>query len=39
MAAKTKKMPFFTTAGPKLTYVGKVPKINFEKLDTKNDQF
>ena len=25
-------MPFFTIAGPKLTYVGKVPKIIFENL-------
>ncbi len=32
MAAKTEKMPFFTIAGPKLTYVGKVPKIIFENL-------
>ena len=39
MAAKTEKMPFFTIAGPKLTYVGKVPKINFEKLYTNNYQF
>ena len=39
MAVKTEKMPFFTIAGPKLTYVGKVPKINFEKFDTKNYQF
>ena len=32
MAAKTEKMPFFTIAGPKSTYVRKVPKIIFEKL-------
>ena len=25
---KPKKSPFFTIAGPKLTYVGKVPKID-----------
>ena len=35
MAAKTEKMPFFTIAGPKLTYVGKVPKNNFEKFTQK----
>ena len=35
MAAKTEKMPFFTIAGPKLTYVGKVPKIIFENLREK----
>ena len=39
MAAKTEKMPFFTITGPKLTYVGKVPKIIFEKLTKKIDQF
>ena len=35
MTAKTEKMPFFTIAGPKLTYVGKVPKIIFENLTEK----
>ena len=35
MATKTEKMPFFTIAGLKLTYVGKVPKIIFEKLTQK----
>ena len=35
MAAKTEKMPFFTIAGPKMTYVGKVPKIIFENLTQK----
>ena len=28
-------MPFFTIAGPKMTYVGKVPKIIFENLTQK----
>ena len=28
-------MPFFAIAGPTLTYVGKVPKIIFEKLREK----
>ena len=32
---KTEKLPFFTIAGPKLTYVGKVPKIIFENLREK----
>ena len=32
-------MPFFTIAGPKLTYVGKVPKIIFEKLAQKMINF
>ena len=35
MAAKTEKMPFFTIACSKLTYVGKVPKIIFENLSEK----
>ena len=35
MAAKIEKMPFFTIAGPKLTYVGKVPKTIFENLSEK----
>ena len=37
MATKTEKLPFCTIAGPKLTYVGKVPKIIFEKNDIKID--
>ena len=37
MATKTEKMHFCTIAGPKLTYVGKVPKIIFEKNDIKID--
>ena len=32
MATKTEKMPFFAIAGSKLTYVGKVPKMIFEKF-------
>ena len=28
-------MPFLTIAGPKLTYVGKVPKTIFENLSVK----
>jgi len=28
-------LPFFTIAGQKLTYVGKVPKIIFDKLTQK----
>ena len=32
-------MPFFTIAGPKLTYVGKVPKIIFENLSEKLTNF
>ena len=39
MATKTEKMPFFTIAGPKLAYVGKVPKIIFEKLIQKFTNF
>ena len=39
MATKTEKMPFFTIAGPKLTYVGKVPKIIFENLTQKMINF
>ena len=35
MATKTEKLPFFAIAGPKLTYVGKVPKMIFEKLTQK----
>ena len=35
MATKTEKLPFFTIAGPKLTYVGKVTKIIFESLREK----
>ena len=39
MATKTEKLTFSTTAGSKLTYVGKVPKIIFEKIERKIDWF
>ena len=39
MVAKTEKLPFWQYTHSKWSYVGKVPKINFEKLTWKIDQF
>ena len=39
LATKTKKMHFFVYTHEKYRYVGKVPKIIFENLTKKFDQF
>ena len=35
MAGKTEKLPFKSYAHTKCSYIGKVPKFNFEKLTQK----